>query len=58
MIALAPHISAAAGAMLLVIATMANVHGIINGLLFRIGPTLIGAASLWISAAQFMAGAA
>lgn len=58
MIQFAPYVCLAAGAMLLITATMVNVTGLLNGVLFRILPTLIGAASLWMSAALFMAGAA
>jgi hypothetical protein len=56
MIQYAPHIAAAAGTVLLMTATMVKTTGLTNGFLFRVLPVTVGAASLWMSAAQFMAG--
>lgn len=57
MIQFAPHLMVISGAMLLVIATMIKAEGLLNGLLFRLVPTILGAGSLWMSAALFMAAA-
>lgn len=58
MIQFAPHITALAGAALLINATMTKTEGWLNSLLFRIVPATMGAVSVWMSALLFVAAGA
>ncbi|WP_108459160.1 hypothetical protein [Devosia naphthalenivorans] len=55
---ISPYAMALAGAYLLLLAAMVNTSGLLNGIIFRLIPSLLGAATLWVSAAMLMAGAA
>lgn len=57
MIAFVPYVVLLAGVTLLYSAAMANAEGVFNGLVFRLIPAIVGAATVWSSALLFLGSA-